>query len=193
MIPPVFLAFALAVLSPAALAQPKQDQANKPVTTADDAENFDLLMQRFRQKHAIQVPGTPPPQGGPATLATAQQAEMARSAEFDRQYGRGSYEGIVRLESHCYSADGCDKLATAGIINGAYKFVDLQKDVQAKTLKPDTPPYHDRHQQIKEGIRSNLDSLQPTPEASPAYRKEVVVTKPVVSKILAPEELKSYP
>ena len=168
-------------------------------TTAQDQARFELLKKRFLQQQGIPaaaaggvvapVPGQKPPPPAPSW----EQQERERTLEFNKQFGPGAYEGIVGFSKRCLSADGCDKLATADVIDGAYKFVDLQKDVEKKTLTPDSGAYRSRHEEIKGGMRTAMEEFRPRPGARTSYENDFIkFSDPIVKKIFSKDELLQY-
>ncbi|MFI5346433.1 MAG: protein kinase [Elusimicrobiota bacterium] len=170
-------------------------------TTAQDQARFDLLKKRFLQQQGIPPSAAggvvaPPPVAGQAPPPPApswEQQERERSMEFNKQFGAGSYEGIIGFSKRCLSADGCDKLATADVIDGAYKFVDLQKDVEKKVVAPDSSAYRERHGEIKGGMRAAMEEFRPRPGARTAYENDFIkFSDPIVKKIFTKDELLQY-
>ena len=178
--------------------------ANDSGPTAEQQAQFDLLKQRMLQKQglpaaaavtavlpppAAAIPGKPPPAPEPSFA----EAEALRSAEFNKQFGGGAYEGIVGFSRRCLSADGCDKLATGGVISGAYKYVDLEGDVEKKVLTRDSGEYRSRDDGIKSGIRGAMNEFHALPGKNPSYEAELIkVSDPILKKIFTPAELIQY-
>lgn len=177
------------------VAGPVPDDAD---TTAKQQAQFKLLMQRrLEQKAAASggavapAPGTVLPGQPPSSPPWKQEQE--RTAAFNKQFGPGSYEGIVGFSDRCLYSDGCDKLATMDLIAGAYKYVDLQKDVENKTLAPDSGAYRGRHEQIKEGMKTAMDGFRPRPGGSARYEADFIKsTDPIVTKVFTKDELLKY-
>lgn len=198
MVPYIRLAvIALAVAAPAA-AQPASDEE---VTSAEEQAQFELLKQRRLERLGISpsaagvVPA--PVAGVPVTPSRPQlsweERERERAAQFNAQFGEGAYEGLVGFSDRCKSSDGCNKLATADLIRGAYRFVNLQKDVEDSVIAPDSGAYRGRHQEIKGGIRAAMEQFRPQAGARSAYEAEFIkFSDPIVKKIFSKEELLQY-
>jgi tetratricopeptide (TPR) repeat protein len=172
-------------------------------TSAQDQARFDLLKKRFLQQQGIPASAAGgaaavPAPGSPAVLNPTQppswqEQERERSTQFNAQFGAGSYEGIIGFSKRCVSADGCDKLATADVISGAYQFVDLQKDVEKKTLTVDSSAYRSRHEEIKGGMRVAMEEFRPHPGARSSYEADFIkFSDPIVKKIFSKEDLLQY-
>jgi len=197
MILPIGLAlFVMAGATPSA--------AQSEETTAEEQAQFDLLKKRRMERLGISpaaagtvaVPGTG---SSPAVLTpgTPQpsfaERERERATEFNKQFGEGAYEGITGFSDRCKSADGCNKLATADLIKGAYQFVDLRKDVDARKIEPDSDAYRGRHTEIKRGLRTTMEQFRPQPRARSSYENDFIkFSDPIVKKIFTPEELLRY-
>ncbi|MBI2387962.1 MAG: protein kinase [Elusimicrobia bacterium] len=188
------MAIALAGATPSA----GQDET----TTAEEQAQFDLLMKRRRERLGIPpaaagivvtpVPGSPVPATSAPQPSFAER-ERERATEFNKQFGDGAYEGITGFSDRCKYADGCNKLATADLIKGAYQFVDLQKDVEKKTLAPDSDDYRSRHSEIKSGLRTTMEGFRPRPGGRSAYERDFIkFSDPIVKKIFSPAELLRY-
>ncbi len=195
---PLVLAF-LALSGPA-FASPAPGDSE---TSAQDQARFDLLKKRFLQQQGIPAPATgavaPVTPGAspiPVTVEPTrswEEQERERSTEFNAQFGQGAYEGIIGFSKRCVSADGCDKLATADLIGGAYKFVDLQKDVVKKTVTPDSDAYRSRHADIKGGMRAALEEFRPRAGGRTSYESDFIkFSDPIVKKIFSKDELLQY-
>lgn len=178
--------------------------AQSEETTAEEQAQFDLLKKRRLERLGISpaaagtvvVPGTG---SSPAVLTpgTPQpsfaERERERATEFNKQFGEGAYEGITGFSDRCKSTDGCNKLATADLIKGAYLFVDLRKDVDARKVVPDSDAYRGRHAEIKNGLRTTMEQFRPQPRARSAYERDFIrFSDPIVKKIFSPEELLRY-
>lgn len=196
MLLPIGLAlFVLAGATPSA--------AQSEETTAEEQAQFDLLKKRRLERLGISpaAAGTvvAPTTGSPAVLTPGMpqpsfaERERERATEFNKQFGDGAYEGITGFSDRCKSADGCNKLATADLIKGAYQFVDLRKDVDAKKVAPDSDAYRGRHTEIKRGLRTSMEQFRPQPRARSSYENDFIkFSDPIVKKIFSPEELLRY-
>jgi tetratricopeptide (TPR) repeat protein len=194
---PILLVLALAIPSSGA---PPDDST----PSAQDQARFNLLKQRFLEKQGLPaaaavsavVPPTvplPPGQVARPPQPSWGDQERQRSIEFNKEFGDGSYEGIVGFSRRCLSADGCDKLATADVIDGAYKFVGLEKDVESRTLTRESAVYKSRDEQIKTGLRGAMNEFHALPGANPSYENELIkVSDPILKKIFSPAELLQY-
>lgn len=194
------LVFVCLLASGSAVASPAPGDSE---TSAQDQARFDLLKKRFLQQQGIAAPATgavaPVTPGAPPVPVAAEptrsweEQERERSTEFNAQFGAGAYEGIIGFSKRCVSADGCDKLATADVIGGAYKFVDLQKDVAKKTVAPDSDAYRSRHSEIKGGMRAALEEFRPRAGGRTSYESDFIkFSDPIVKKIFTKDELLQY-
>jgi tetratricopeptide (TPR) repeat protein len=170
-------------------------------TTPEEQAQFELLKKRrlerlgIPQSAAVVVPVTGAPAAPvPSTPQPSfEERERERAAEFNKQFGDGAYEGITGFSDRCKFADGCNKLATADLIKGAYQFVDLQKDVDKKSLAPDSDAYRSRHSDIKVGMRNTMEQFQPKAGASAGYARDFIkFSDPIVKKVFSKDELLRY-
>lgn len=202
MIPSLLAALALAAL-PARATDPDPDPGSGgPSATAQS--QFALLKARMLAKQGVPIaaagvtlPPPPPPAGAPAGAPPPppqdwKHAEAERRVEFDRQFGGGSYDNIINFSNHCVPP-ACNFLATADIIRGAYDYVDLRRDVEAKKLEEGTAAYAQRDGQIKSGMRQTLDEMRPIPGGDPAKQEELIrVSDPIVKRVFTADELLQY-
>lgn len=174
-----------------------QDEASEE----EELAQFELLKQRRLERLGIPQSAAvaAPANGVPAVVvpSTPQpsfaERERERATEFNKQFGEGAYEGITGFSDRCKSADGCNKLATANLIRGAYQFVNLQKDVEDKVIAPESDAYRGRHGEIKGGIRDTMRHFRPQAGASSGYARDFIkFSDPIVKKIFTPEELLRY-
>ncbi|MCM2305489.1 MAG: hypothetical protein NDJ72_12345, partial [Elusimicrobia bacterium] len=189
------VALALAAAAPCA--------AQGDTTTAEEQAQFDLLKKRRMERLGISPAAAglvaTPAVGAPAVPATGAPPrdfaaeERERATEFNKQFGEGTYEGITGFSDRCKYADGCNKLATADLIKGAYQFVALQRDVEKKVLPPDSDAYRSRHTEIKGGLRTTMEQFRPQPGGRTAYERDFIkFSDPIVKKIFSPAELLRY-
>ncbi len=187
----------LAGATPAA-GQPATDE-DEP--TAEELAQFERLRQRSLEEKGISLSAAgivPAPVAGSPVVPSRPQlsweeSERERAIPFDAQFGDGAYAGIAGFSKRCKFADGCNRFAAVDVLEGAYQFVDLQKDVEENSLAPDSSAYRDRQQEIKGGIRSAMEDFRPRPGANPAYEAEFIkVSDPIVKKIFSKEELLQY-
>ncbi|MCR4295404.1 MAG: tetratricopeptide repeat protein, partial [Elusimicrobia bacterium] len=187
----------LAGATPAA-GQPATDEEEP---TAEELAQFELLRQRSLEEKGISLSAAgivPAPVAGSPVVPSRPQpsweeSERERAIPFDAQFGDGAYAGIAGFSKRCKFADGCNRFAAVDVLEGAYQFVDLQKDVEENNLAPDSSAYRDRQQEIKGGIRSAMEDFRPRPGANPAYEAEFIkVSDPIVKKIFSKEELLQY-
>lgn len=193
----------LIVFSAAAPAAAQPAAPDEEATSAEEQAQFDFMKKRRLERLGISASAAGlvpvPAPGSPAVLAPAapqpsfEDRERERATEFNKQFGDGAYEGITGFSDRCKSADGCNKLATAYLIKGAYQFVDLRKDVDDKKLAPDSDAYRGRHSEIKGGLRVTMEQFRPRPGARSSYERDFIkFSDPIVKKIFSPEELLRY-
>lgn len=189
----ILVVIVVAVAAPSK-ASPGTDDSE---TSADDQARFELLKKRRLERLGIpsnEAGGAPVPVSATSLPKPSfAELERARAVEFDKQFGPKAYEGITGFSDRCKSADGCSKLATADLIKGAYQFVDLQKDIETRTIAPDSDAYRSRHTEIKGGIRVTMEEFRPRPGAGSAYAADFIkFSDPIVKKIFTKEELVQY-
>jgi len=191
---PFLTVLALAGATPG-VAAPPDDAA----TTEKQQAQFKLFLQRSLEKQkaaaaggaVAPAPGTVLPGHPPAPPPWKQEQE--RAVAFNKEFGPGAYEGITGFSDRCLYKDGCDKLATMSLIDGAYKFVELQKDVENKTVTEDSSAYRGRHEQIKTGMKTAMDGFRPRPGGSASYEADFIKsTDPIVTKVFTKDELLKY-
>lgn len=192
---PCLIALALAGATPS-MGDPAPNDA---ATTDKQQEQFKLFLQRRleQQKAAASggvvapAPGTVLPGQPPAPPRWKQEQE--RAAAFNTEFGPGAYEGITGFSDRCLYKDGCDKLATMDLIAGAYKYVDLQKEVENNVLTEDSGAYRGRRAQIKAGMKTAMDGFRPRPGGSASYEADFIKsTDPIVTKVFTKDELLKY-
>lgn len=169
--------------------------------TADDQRLYDLLKARFLATKglpasaatSLAAPDPSLPENDPAAIKRRfAEAERERASAFDKQFGTGAFAGLVKLSNHCLSTNGCDKLATVGLIEGAYHFASLQKDVD-KGLSPQSPGYRMRRDHIIAGMKPYLERLSPNKKMSADDAAErLKVLGPVAKGILSKQELVDF-
>lgn len=184
-----------------ALATPAAGQPETEETSAEEQAQFELLKQRRLERLGISPSAAglvPAPVAGspvvpPVRQPSWEERERERATQFNAQFGEGAYEGIIGFSDRCKSSDGCNKLATADLIRGAYRFVNLQKDVEENVIAPDSDAYRGRHQEIKGGIRAAMEEFRPQAGARSAYEAEFIkFSDPIVKKIFTKDELLRY-
>lgn len=111
--------------------------------------------------------------------------ENERGSAFDAQFGAGAYARITALGKNCKSTDACDLLAVCGLIDGAYRFADLGKDVKSG-LSTGSPDYAERRSRILSGMKPYLKRLRPAQTMSVAdaarRRKSLEPVEKVLSR-----------
>ena len=165
------------------------------VTTAEEQAQFDLLKKRRMERLGIapSAAGIAVPPGPVKAEPSFAEKERERATEFNKQFVPGAYEGMIGFSDRCKSADGCNKLATANLIKGAYEYVDMKKEIEAKTLVPDSEAYRNRHAQIKSGMKVTMEQFRPQPGGRSAYENDFIkISNPIVTKIFTPAELMRY-
>ncbi|MBI5247193.1 MAG: protein kinase [Elusimicrobia bacterium] len=178
-------------------------KASKEAPDAEDVENLDLLLERLNEAEDVPKAAVLGPAAamvaGPSVIApvTPQppwaEREKERSVQFDKEFGTGSYAGIVEFSDRCRFADGCNRLKSMDVIRGAYKFVDLENDVKENRITRESAPYTGRRTDIKTDMRGAMESFRPQAGAKPRVVADFIrASEPIVTKIFNKEELVGF-
>lgn len=175
--------------------------AGDSAPTAEDVRLFDLLKARSLAARGLPAsaaassaaPDPSLPENDPAAIQRRfAEGERERASAFDKQFGEGAFAGIVNFSKHCLSTNGCDRLATVGLIEGAYHFVSLEKEVE-KGLSPRSPDYAMRRGNIIAGMKPYLERLPPNKAMSAdAAAERLKVLGPIAKGILSKKELADF-
>lgn len=144
---------------------------NESGISAKDEARFDFLMKRRLEKTGL------PPEAADTSdqskwgpyPAPWKELEEARAARFDGRFGQGAYDALIRFSDECLYADGCERLLTADLISGAYRFIDLEKDVASGAVVRGSEAYRSRDENLKTEMREAVEAFRPKAGARKAY------------------------
>lgn len=153
--------------------------ATVPVVTANDQtgrDDKDWARFEFLKNRLMEKQGLPPEAGetpdqskwGPAP-APWKELEAGRAAVFDRRFGPGAYDAVIRFSGACRNANGCKILLTADLISGAYGFIALEKDAASGALIRGSQAYRERDEKLKTEMRAAVEAFRPKAGASKEY------------------------
>jgi len=148
---------------------PKDDSR----VSAKDEARFDFLMKRHNERDGL------PPEAsdtsdeskwGPAP-APWKELEKARAARFDRRFGQGTYDAVMRFSDDCFNANGCERLLTADLMSGAYGFIALDKDIESGAIVRGSEAFRSRDEKLKTEMRDAVEAFRPKAGARKSYTK----------------------
>lgn len=139
--------------------------------SAKDLARFDFLKKRRLEKE-----GLPPEAGDTADQskwgprpAPWEDLERRRASLFDGRFGRGTYDAVIRFSRDCLDKDGCERLVTADLISAAYRFIDLEKDVESGAVVRGSQAYRSRDEELKTEMREAVEEFRPKAGARKEY------------------------
>lgn len=153
-----------------AIAGAPQDDSS---VSAKDEARFDWLMKRHLERTGLppEASDTPDQSKWGPYPAPWKELEKARAAQFDRRFGQGTYDAMTRFSDDCRNANGCERLLTADLISGAYRFIDLEKDVDSGAVVRGSEAYRSRDEKLKTEMRAAVEAFRPKAGARKAYTK----------------------
>jgi len=172
----------------------QQTPASEDQLNPEDIRLFDLLMARLNATDGIPASAIDPaadpdpslPQNKPEEIKRRfAEAERERAGAFDQQFGDGTFAALVGSQKGCLSTNGCDLLAIAGLIEAAYKLVDLGKGPQEGLDA--------RRKLILDGMKPYLNRLAPSgaPNTDEAAKRSQVLV-PIAEKVFTKSELERF-
>lgn len=156
------------------------------VVSDKDVARFDFLNKRSLERR-----GLPPEaadtsdqsQWGPRP-APWKDLENERAARFDRRFGRGTYEAIISFSGECLRNEGCDVLVTADLISAAYRFIELEKDVESGAVVRGSEAYRGRDEGLKTEMRGAVEEFRPKAEDKKEYAQAFAAfAEPILNEI----------
>lgn len=175
--------------------------ASVDLAPATEYRLLDLLTERLMAAEGIpasaatssNTPDPSLPQNDPSEIKRQfAEGELVRQSAFDKEFGEGAFAGTVQLTKECLSANACSKLAFAGLIEAAYHFDALDKDVESG-LSPKSVVYKARRMNILTGMKPFVEILRPNagiPASDVAPRLEVL--GPIAKRIFSKRELLNF-
>lgn len=158
--------------------------ADDAAETADNNRLFDLLKSRmYESKGAPASAATSSENDSAAIKRRFSEGERKRTAAFDKQFGKGTFASLVKLMRDCKSTKGCDKLAAAGVLEGAYLFADLDEAAPGKVLLKSSD-YQARREKILAGMKPYLEKLQPNEAMSAGDAAERIGILAPINKVV---------
>lgn len=167
-----------------------------PAKAEDDRPNIeknrllDLAMDRLNASEGIFTGAssstTTLPENSPEAIKLRfAQAESERADTFDKQFGKGTYLALVNAKDGCLIKNGCDSFAIMGLIEAAYKLVDVSK-APISVIKA-------RRKRILDEMKPLLNNLprntaRDEPDAAPRSK----VLAQIASKVFTKSELERY-
>lgn len=138
----------------------------------------DIARFKFLKMRLLEKRGLPPEAGetsdeskwGPRPAPWIE-LEAQRAERFDKRFGRGTYDAVIRFSSECRREDGCELLATVDLISGAYRFIDLEKDVERGTVVRGSEVYRSRDEGLKTEMRDAIEQFRPKTDARKEYKE----------------------
>ncbi|MBI4346741.1 MAG: hypothetical protein HY553_07785 [Elusimicrobia bacterium] len=122
----------------------------------------------------------------PAGHPSWEEQEKARAAWFDKRFGPGAYDGIIRFSADCYdlwekSSEACSYTATADVLQAAYRFVELEKDREKHAAEPG---YREREAALKDEMLKAVEQFRPKPSGPKEYaRSFAAFSDPILKKL----------
>lgn len=146
---------------------PKDDSR----VNAKDEARFDFLMKRHLERTGL------PPEAADTSDESKwgpypgpwKELEKARAAHFDRRFGQGTYDAVIRFSDACRYENGCERLLTADLISAAYRFIDLEKDAASGPVVRGSEAYRNRDEILKIEMREAIEAFRPKAGAPKAY------------------------
>lgn len=175
--------------------------ASVDLAPATEYRLFDLLKERMLAAEGIpasaatssNTPDPSLPQNDPSEIKRQfAEDERVRQSAFDKEFGEGAFVDTVKLTRECLSSNGCSKLAFAGLIEAAYHFVALEKDVQSG-LSPMSSAYKARRMKILTDMKPFVEILHPSKGilASDAEAR-LKVLGPIAQRVFSKRELLNF-
>ena len=184
---------AAAVIAPSAHAR-TLDRNYRPSDEA--AARFEFLRRRKRERDGyITQDGDRneehlrrAPEGHPSW----EEQEKRRADVFDKRFGAGAYDGIIRFSGDCRtlwegSTKACDYTATADLIEGAYRFVALESAVEKKEVDRDSKEFRERDRAHRAALLKAIELFRPKKESSKEYSRSFAAFSEPILKELSPE------
>ena len=151
---------------------------------------LDLAMERLNDSEGVFAGAssstTTLPENSPEAIKLRfARAEHERAVIFDKKFGDGTFFALVNAQKGCLSKNGCDSLAILGLIDSAYKMVDLSK--------APVPVIMARRPQILDAMKPFLNQLpKGTASDDPDAARRSKVLARIAAKVFTKSELERY-
>ena len=167
-----------------------------PANAAVDRPNeeeirlLDLAMERLNASEGVFAGAsrstTTLPENRPEAIKLRfARAEHERAVFFDKKFGEGTYLALVNTQTDCLSKNGCDSLALMGLIDSAYKIVDLSKASKLEIKA--------RRKHILDEMKPFLNRLpQKTAADDPSAAQRSKVLARIAAKVFTKSEFDHY-
>lgn len=144
----------------------------------DGPSEKDIARFNFLKNRLLEKQGLPP--------ALWKELEEKRAAHFDRRFGQGTYDAVMRFSSACLYKEGCKRLLTADLISAGYRFIDLEKDVESGAVVRGSGAYRSRDEKLKAEMREAVEEFRPKTGARKEYTESFAAfADPILNEISA--------